>query len=196
MRNNIIILKHFANNKDKQFTIKKVSEILRMNYRIAYEGIMNLEKKGLITLNKIGNSNVCAFRYSYTSTMIEVEELRKKEVFGNKDILLLSKRISEVKSPFYSLVLFGSHATGKASRHSDIDLCLLADNHEINKEVNAILSVTPLDIHLQEFTTKDFLALLRSRENNVGNEIVRNNVVLHGMEAFYELVSRVKQAEG
>ena len=61
--------------------------------------------------------------------------------------------------------------------------------------MNAILSVTPLDIHLQEFTSKDFLTLLKSRENNVGNEIVRNNVVLHGMEAFYELVNRVKQAE-
>src|SRR3989338_6160308 len=114
MSNILTLLKHFADNKDKQFTIKKVSETLCMNYRIAYEGIMNLEKKGLITLNKIGNSNVCAFRYSYTSTMIEVEELRKKDVFGNKDILLLSKRIAEVKSPFYSLVLFGSHATRKS----------------------------------------------------------------------------------
>lgn len=196
MSSTLAILKHFADNKDKQFTIKKVSEIMRMNYRIAYEGVMGLEKKGLISLRRIGNSNVCAFRYSYASAIAEVEEMRKKEIFGNKDLLLISKRIGELKCPFYSLVLFGSHAAGKSGRHSDIDICLVADNREINKEVNAILSVTPLDVHLQEFTSQEFLALLKSRESNVGNEIVRNNVVLHGMEAFYELVGRVNQAEG
>ena len=196
MSNTLTILNLFADNKDKQFTIKKASEILRMNYRIAYEGVIALHRKGLITLRKTGNANVCAFSYFYASTMAEVEELRKKKVFGNKDILLLSRRISEVKSPYYSLVLFGSHARGTAAKHSDIDLCLITDNRDINKEVNAILGVTPLDVHLQEFTSKEFLALLKSRENNVGNEIARGNVVLHGMEAFYEIVSRVKQAEG
>ncbi|MEK6857917.1 MAG: nucleotidyltransferase, partial [Nanoarchaeota archaeon] len=64
---------------------------------------------------------------------------------------------------------------------------------EINKEINSILSITPINVHLQEFTSKEFLTMLKSKEVNVGNEIVKNNVILHNIESFYELVNNVKQ---
>ncbi len=189
IRNTLKVLKLFTDNKDRQFTIKKVAEILDINYRIAYEESMHLKDEGLIRIAKLGNSNVCEFNYKLSSKTIEVEEIRKKELFRNKDILLVSKRIRDVRSPFYILALFGSYADKTNKKNSDIDLCLIADYPEINKEANAILSVTPLHVHLQEFTSKDFLMMLKRKELNVGNEIVRNNVILHGIEGFYELVN-------
>lgn len=35
--------------------------------------------------------------------------------------------------------------------------------------------------------------MLKSKEFNVGNEIVKNNIVLHGIENFYEMINHVKQ---
>ena len=193
MNNNLKALKLFVDNKGKAFTIKKLAEALKMNYRIAYEEIMKLEKEGLIKITRHGNSNVCEFNYKYHSKIVAIEEIRKQELFKNKDINLICNRIKEVKSPLYCLVLFGSYADKTNQKGSDIDLCLIADNPEITKEVHSMLSITPLNVHLQYFSSKQFLLMLRSREFNVGNEIAKNNIVLYGLEAFYEMVNNVKQ---
>jgi predicted nucleotidyltransferase len=195
MKNNLLIFKQFVDNKNKTFSIKKVSEAVKINYRIVYEEILELEGEGLIKITRHGNSNVCEFSYKYCSKAVEIEEARRQEVFKNKDIELIDKRIKEVKSPFYILVLFGSYATRANQRGSDIDLCLITDDPAINKGVNAILSVTPLNVHLLEFTSEQFLQMIKSKESNVGNEIVKNNIILWGQEGFYSLVNNVKDME-
>ncbi|MEK6856988.1 MAG: hypothetical protein AABX39_00180, partial [Nanoarchaeota archaeon] len=73
-------------NKDKTFTIKKASEILKINYRIVYEEIIKLEKEELIKITRQGNSKVCEFNYKFSSKIVEIEEKRKEELFKNKDI--------------------------------------------------------------------------------------------------------------
>ena|SRR3989338_49028 len=193
MNNNLKVLKLFVDNKDKKFTIKNVAEILKMNYRIAHEEVMELEKENLIKITKFGNSNMCEFSYEFSSKIVEIEDIRKNELFKNKDIKLIHKRIKEVKCPFYILVIFGSHANTTNTKHSDIDLCLITDDSEINEQANTILSITPVNIHFQEFTSEDFLSMIKSKKSNVGNEIIKNNIVLYGIENFYELVNNVKQ---
>ena len=193
MNNNLKVLKLFVDNKDKTFSINKVAEALKMNYRIAHEEVTKLESEKLLKTIKHGNAKICEFNYKFSSKIVEIEQVRVQELFKNKNIKLIHKRISEVKSPFYSLVIFGSCANNKNKKGSDIDLCLITDNQQINKEVNSILSITQLNIHLQEFTSEQFIHMLRNKEPNVGNEIAKNNIILYGIEAFYEMVNRVKQ---
>ena len=193
MKNNLKVLNLFVNNKDKSFTIKKVAEALKINYKIVYEEITKLEKDNLIKITRHGNAKVCMFNHNYHSKIVEIEEIRKQELFKNKDIKLIYNRIKEVKSPFYCLIIFGSYANRTNKKGSDIDICIITDNEEINKEVQSILGVTPINVHLQNFSSKHFLAMLKSKEFNVGNEIVKNNIILHGIESFYEIVNNVKQ---
>ena len=192
MNNNLKVLKLFVDNKDKSYTIKKVAEALKINYKIVYEEIMKLEKDELIKITKHGNAKVCVFNYKYHSKIVEIEDIRKQELFKNKDIKLIYNRIKEIKSPFYSLILFGSYANKTSQKGSDIDLCLITDNYETNKEVQSILGITPINIHLQDFISKHFLLMLKSKELNIGNEIVKNNIVLYGIESFYKIVNNVK----
>ncbi|MBI4016521.1 MAG: nucleotidyltransferase domain-containing protein [Candidatus Aenigmarchaeota archaeon] len=91
------------------------------------------------------------------------------------------------------MILFGSCASKTSQKGSDIDLCLITDNEKISKEVQSIVGITPLNIQLQDFSSQEFLVMLKSKEFNVGNEIVKNNIVLYGIEAFYEMVNNVKQ---
>ncbi|OGY44074.1 MAG: hypothetical protein A2729_00025 [Candidatus Buchananbacteria bacterium RIFCSPHIGHO2_01_FULL_39_14] len=193
MNNNLNVLKLFVDNKDKSFTIKHAAATLNINYRIAYEEIMKLEAEKLINIIKYGNANVCRFNYKYSSKIIEIEEVRKNELFKNKDIKLIYKRIREIKNSFYCLILFGSYANKKNKKSSDIDICLVTDNEQIHKQVSSLIEITPLNIHLQEFNTIQFISMLKSKEFNVGNEIIKNNIVLHGIENFYEMVNNVTQ---
>lgn len=191
MNNNLTILKFFVEHKDEGFTIKKVAETLKMNYRIIYEEIMALEKEQLIKIIKQGNSKVCTFKYTYHSKMVEIEDARKQEL--HKEIQLIYNRIREIQNPYYTLLLFGSYANKTNKKGSDIDLCFISDNKNMRKELNSITGITPLNIHLQEFTSEEFSSMLKSKEFNVGNEILKNNIILHGMEAFYEMINNVKQ---
>ena len=110
MNNNLKVLKLFVDNKDKVFTIKKAAEALNINYKIVYEEIMKLGQETLLKITKHGNSNLCAFNHTYHSKIVEIEEVRKQKLFRNQDLKLIYKRIKEVKSPFYCLILFGSFA--------------------------------------------------------------------------------------
>lgn len=193
MNNNLKVLKLFVEKKDQSFSIKKVANILKINYRIAYEETMKLKETELIKITRHGNANICQFNYKFNNKIVEIEEIRKSNLFKNKDIKLIHDRLKEAQSPFYCLVLFGSYANKTNKKGSDIDLCLITENTEVSKHVHSILAITPLNVHLQEFASKQFLAMIKSKEANVGNEIVKNNVIFYGIEAFYWLVNNVKQ---
>ncbi len=192
MKNKFKILKFFSENKDKEFSIKKVSETIKMNYKIVYETIDYLESKKLIKFRKKGASKLCTFNYKYTSEIAKVENIRKKELFKNEDIKLIFKRIKEIKYPFYCLIIFGSYANKTHKKNSDIDICLICDDKNISEKINDVLDTIPTDTHLQKFTTNEFLSMIELKKSNIGNEIIKNNIVLHGLENFYELVNYVK----
>lgn len=188
MNNRLKILKFFVENKESSITINQLAKALKTNYRIVYEEVMKLQQEELIKIARIGHANSCKFAYKYNSKIVEIEEIRKGEIFKNKNIFLIYKRISEVKNHFYIVILFGSYANKTETKHSDIDLCLITDNKKVNEQIRTIIQITPLNIQLQEFTTEQFQAMLKTKETNIGNEIKRNNIIFHGLESFYELI--------
>lgn len=192
MKNQLKILRHFIENKDKEFTIKQVSEELKLNYRIAYQETMALDEKKLVRIKKIGNSNICSFNYIFNEMVLQVENTRKDELLKNKSLKIIYKRIREIQNPLYILLIFGSYSTKTQTRHSDIDICLISDSKEIKRKVKDVLELVPLNIHFLDFTTKEFISMLNTRKRNVGHEILENNVILRGAEEFYELVNYAK----
>ena len=192
MKNILKILKHFMENKGKEFTIKQVSEKLKINYRIAYQEIKNLEQKKLIEIKKIGNSNACSFNYVFNELSMQAEAIRKEDLLKNKNLKVIYKRIMELKHPLYILLVFGSYSGKTQTKNSDIDLCLISDSKTIKKGISSILEQIPLDIHLVCFTPNEFISMLSIRKPNVGHEILKNNVILKGAEEFYGLVNYVE----
>jgi predicted nucleotidyltransferase len=49
----------------------------------------------------------------------------------NKKILLRIKQLVELTEPSATIILFGSHARGQNSKHSDIDILILVDSDKI-----------------------------------------------------------------
>lgn len=188
MKAGIMILKLLLNNKEEKFTIKKISEVLKINYRISYEQVIILEKEGLLKITKVGNSKLSEFTYKFDVKIFEAEYLRRKELFKNKDFLVLYNRLAELKLPFIAL-LFGSHTKGTAGKHSDIDILTIGGNE---KEIRATLSLMPDKIHLTAINYENFLHMAKSREFTVVSEAIKNNIILIGIEEYYRLLSNVR----
>lgn len=187
MDSGIKILELLLDKKEERFTIKKIAENLEINYRIAYEQVMKLEEQGLISVTKAGNSNICEFANKFDSKVFEAEYERRNHLFRNKDFLILHNRLAEIKFPFIAL-LFGSHAKGTVSRHSDIDILTIGGNQ---KEIKSTLSLFPRKIHLTQVTYDEFVHMARSKEFTVVTEVVKKNIILLGIEEYYRLLKNV-----
>jgi predicted nucleotidyltransferase/predicted transcriptional regulator len=185
MNSDVEILKLLMERKEDKFTIRKVSEALKINYRIAYEHVMSLEKEGLLKITKVGGSKICEFTNKFDSKVFDAEHSRRKALLKNKDFLILHNRLAELKFPFIAL-LFGSHAKGMVGRHSDIDILTIGGD---KKEIRTTISLLPDKIHLTTVSYESFIHMARSREFTVVSGVLKNNIILIGIEEYYRLLS-------
>jgi predicted nucleotidyltransferase len=170
------------------FTMLGVSKKLLINYRIIFEEIKKLEKKGLIKIEKIGNSNSCTFVPLFTPETFLVELEKCKTLIQDKNVQTIYKRVMEVNSPFSTFLIFGSHANFLASKNSDIDLCVIIDDQLALKKFQSSIELLPFNIHLISFSSEEFISMIKTNENNVGKEIVKNRIILKGEQSFYEMI--------
>lgn len=177
------ILLHIIENKDKEFTIREISRILNVDYKNTYDAVMSL--KDSITINKRANSNFITFKPVLTNDVYLVENLRKERLVKNSNIRLIYNDLKKIDSPFFIAIVFGSYAKNKQTKHSDIDICIIY-HHDANKVYSA-LSIHNLG-QIHSFNIKEFLSMIRTKSFNVGHEIVKDGIVLHGLENYYELI--------
>ena len=85
MDSDIKIMKFLLENKEKSFTIRQISQETKINYRIAYEKISLLEKEKLISVDKLGKSNICKLTYNFNSKVYLAELERRESLFLNKE---------------------------------------------------------------------------------------------------------------
>ncbi|MBI5332927.1 MAG: nucleotidyltransferase domain-containing protein [Candidatus Aenigmarchaeota archaeon] len=187
MNSDVKILRLLLTKKEERFTIKKLAETLEINYRIAYEQSMKLEKCGLIRITKTGNSKICEFESRFDNKVFEAEYLRKRELFRNKDFLIIHNRLAELKFPLIAL-LFGSYAKGTAKKYSDIDILTIGGDE---KEIQTTISLLPDKIHLTAMDYESFIHMAKSKEFTVVSEVLKNNIILIGIEEYYRLLSNI-----
>jgi predicted nucleotidyltransferase len=179
-------------NNGESFTINSLSRKLKINYRIAYEDIKELEKEKLIMVKKAGNSSLCNFSFNFNEKVYLIESQKKQQLLADSNIQILSNKIERLKLNFYICLVFGSYAGGENKKGSDIDICVITDNEETRKQISQTIQLTSFNIHYLDFISKDFISMLKTTEINVGKEILKRNVILKGIEEFYGLISNAR----
>ena len=183
------ILKLLLSNKNKEFTIRSISKNISVDYKTVYLIIKELIRINLIKSKKIGQTVSCSINQKeFNSDVFKAELIRREDLFKNKNFSIIYNDLKDIKEQFFILLLFGSYASGKPRKNSDIDLMLIADNETIKKKVKNKISLLPLDIHLLAFTSEEFISMLKTTEFNVGKETFNNNVILFGIEDFYRII--------
>lgn len=184
----IEILKLLISSREERLSIRKISQIRKVNYKSAYLALKTLEKKKLVNMEKTGNTTICSFGNNFDELVFQAESFRREELFRNKDFLILHNRLSELKFPFIA-ILFGSHAKGNAGKHSDIDILSIGGDE---KKIRAALSLLPDQIHLTATSYESFIRMAKSKEFSVVSEAIKNNVILIGIEEYYRLLKNAR----
>ena len=182
------IIKSFIEEK-KPETIRELAKIIKSDYKITHIAVQRLLDKKILLSKTIGKSTLCELNTSYYGIEIyKAENERRENILKNKNIRQLYKEIiNKVKSGFFIFLLFGSYATQKITKSSDIDIMFISNDKDFEDKISSMLSLLPLKTHALVFTEEEFIRMKDSRKSNVIHEIIENNVILYGIENYYYL---------
>lgn len=189
---NADIIRFLLENDDKELNILMIAKSVRMNYKNVFDIVKRLEREKLVTLKKFGSSNKVTVNKIIHPLVFEAEYARRKDILRNKNILVMLNQIKkDMKSALFVLLLFGSYAKRTQTKSSDIDIMFIVPDgveEKFEKRVYQTAKLIPLPIHHMTFSESQFLDMMNSKEFNVGKEAVKNNVILYGIENYYELI--------
>jgi len=186
------IIKFLIENKNEELNIRSISKFLSMDYKNIYSIIKRLEKVSLIKIETFGQSSRVKLNAIIHPLVFEAEFERRKDILKNKNLaVMLSSFKRAIKSKLYILLLFGSYAKRTQTKSSDIDLMVICPNgleDTFEKDINMTARSIPLPLHSLVFSESQFIELVNAKEPNVGQEALKNNIILYGVEQYYGLI--------
>jgi predicted nucleotidyltransferase/predicted transcriptional regulator len=192
LNKDIVIMKYLLDNKDKESNINTIAKALKMDYKNVHTIVKRLEKKQAISIDKFGNVSKISLNSTPNPLLFSAEYERRQDLFNSKDMQQVQEYfLRHMKTSFYVMLLFGSHAKKKQTESSDIDLLFVVPtefSENVEKDILSIGRLLPLKLHIHVFSEKDFTAMNRSKEITVGSEAIKHNVILHSIEQYYELI--------
>ena len=182
------IIKYLIENKEP-VSIKHLSGAAVVDYKNTYNYVGDLTASGAIVQRVMGNITPVEINVSPNQEIFNVEQKRTQEFLEkNQKFKLIKKDIDGLNYPFMIVLVFGSYAKKKNTSSSDIDICIISDNKDKTKELLQNLSLLSLKLEIQEFTTSEFISMIEKTRNNLGHKIVENNIILYGIENYYNLI--------
>ncbi|HLD12349.1 MAG TPA: nucleotidyltransferase domain-containing protein [Candidatus Nanoarchaeia archaeon] len=188
MINELAIMKLLLDKPEEEFNTNSLAKRLNKDYKNTYQAVQRLEQKNALTLQPFGKAKKIKITTTINPLLYQAEYERTQELLNNKNLALLQETFQQLP-PYYTLILFGSHAKKTTNKHSDIDLLFIIPDNEqhLEKEIQKIARTLPLPLHINIFTTKEFKAMKQSKEKTIGTEAITNHIILHGIENYYQL---------
>ncbi len=144
------------------------STILRKLNKLKEENIIDSRKEGK---NKI---------FFLKNNLISKTYILKAELYKLTKLLRTNPKLSIIleeilkKTDERLIILFGSYAKATAKKESDIDIYIETKNRNVKKTIEEVHS--KINVKIGPFDRKSPLI----------KEIIKNHIILRGIEAFYE----------
>ncbi len=175
---------------------KNNSRYSKVDSKQAYEFINRYHPDYLFDCD-ITNAKMMGVPLNKVSEILKPND-RLKEIIKHPTNELF-KKVVEVAAFFHEhagisyqhMGISGSILPGLCDlKNSDIDLMIIGEKKR-ETEVERVISLLPLDIHLIFFTYEEFLSMALSKEFSVVLEVIKRNVILIGIEDYYRLMENV-----
>ena len=179
----IRVLMFLIEQRDEKINIAMISNRLGINYKNVYSVVKKLAADGIISLEKFGRTNICTLVEKNNPLIFWAEYVRRERLLKERGFKVIYDALNLLRFSFECLI-FGSYAKNSATRASDVDLMIIADQDR-EKLIRRTISVIPLDIHLTFLTEEEFLTMAGSNTFNVVSEALKKNIILIGIEDHY-----------
>jgi predicted nucleotidyltransferase len=182
------ILSMFVRDYSSSYTIRKMTQLLGINYSHAFHRVNELVKMQILRNEKRGHANYITLNLADLGAVRLVCSAEESKKYNNPLLDVLIKEIIAL-DPFACIGLFGSRVSGRAVKGSDWDVFVIAAKR---KEIERMLSRLSYmkDIQVQVFDEAEFMDSLLSPEETVVRHIVKNKQIIYNPHPFYNLVKR------
>jgi len=187
---NLEIMEEITKDLTRKWSINELSKKISKHYRPVHASIQSLIKQGFLIKNK---NNLIEPIFKDT-LLLELAEKERLTSHNQKEIQIITDKLSKLKTVFFSAILFGSSVNKNGK---DIDILMIIPNSEeisnfqrqAEAELGSFYSKVDINIVSEESC---YEMLNKSNQLNVMNEIMKNHLVIAGTESFYKIIKRWK----
>lgn len=186
MDNNSKIINHLAKNHDKTITMHSLSNTLRIPYASFYRTIQQMED--LLEIKRAGRAKILKLDTSnpvIRSHLAIASEQEKKEYVEKQPII---RKISHEIRTNDVVLLFGSYAKQQQTTKSDIDLMIINRDGKKSIPFSKYETIFNKKINPIFMTRKEFITMLKDKDENVAKQALKNHIVLNNPEEFWRCV--------
>ena len=154
------ILKLLIENKKEKYSIRRLSKARKINYKSAYNAIMNLKEEGIVDIEKIGNMSICSFNGNFSPLVFAVEYEIRNEALKKKKILEIYTRLDKLAFSFSAII----------------------------SEKDKIIIITDREAEVKKVLSNCDFAVLSPDDFSKNKETTVKKAILFGIEEFYRLM--------
>lgn len=197
-KTSVEILAYLSSKLRESFTVRQIANGIGRDYRITYEMTMRLVRQRYVIAEKRRPVTYCRLNLKGNSALFAYIEgiCASRFLARHREIGIIVKDVLDnIASPFFSMIIFGSHVKGTASKRSDIDVLFVIPDrkleNEISSAVGSVERISPIGIHEVILTNEEFMGLLRERKSNVAWEAVDSRIVTYGAQPLFRMLAEV-----
>jgi predicted nucleotidyltransferase len=171
MEAKITILKPFFEEPNREYHIRELSRILKINHTTVRQKLTELVKEELLAVTK-------GKVYSSYKPIASRKYLNLK-LYYNLEKIRISGLVDNIEKAFDypTIILFGSYATGNDDTTSDIDICVISNiKKEFDTEKYEKILNRKISLHL--FTKEKWKSMTKENKGLINN--ICNGIILSG----------------
>lgn len=188
------VIEVFRKNLGKKITFNQIKKGAGINSNnFLQKALSDCKKEDLLVSENLGKNVLYSIKlnektFSYFSIIPFQLYLLPFDMLNR-----INKEILEI-NPLSSLIVFGSYAKKENKKNSDIDIAILVNDKKLSGQIISALesmrleSLIKIDYHI--ILVNELKEMLSSKNENLGKEIARHNLVLSNSSAFYFLLEK------
>ncbi|MBD3209418.1 MarR family transcriptional regulator [Candidatus Woesearchaeota archaeon] len=190
----IAITRHLFKHYKEKTNPRQLAKQLRRNHAAINKSCNDLEKKGLIKKEEIGNAHYYHFNYDQKPAKQFIEYLLTLEQQTTSTKLrIILHELERFKEIIHLGLLFGSATTSTA--YNDVDVLLIYEKSKkaaVNTIKNQIRQADLIDkpIRYVEMTPKD---IQKNKDDHTFYNIMSQNIIFHNPTAYIEAITWLRQ---
>ena len=175
------ILEEFCLNYTKKIYGRQVANKLKMNQKTVSNMLNRLEKEGILKYSTEGKNKY----YFLNMLNPQIKDIIKMLEIARKTKFI--QKYSRLKDIFYTLekrahgilVIFGSYANFTSNKDSDLDVFVIGKIGEVED----LESLYKIKINIVKSNKEKI-----NKEDVFMKEIIKNHIIIKGVEEFIELI--------
>jgi predicted nucleotidyltransferase len=193
-REEIRVIGLFRKDLLRSYTIREIMKKLsKKSYNWTFRAVEKLKSRGILTSVKRGYSNLCSINLDNLVSLAYLSLIEGLEANSKKlPVKNIYELINFIPLSYFTFIVTGSYASGKATEKSDMDVVVLVENKSDTQKILTMLKnkgelMIP-EAHPYVFTKTEFLNMLLAKEENYGKLIIKNRIIFFGSENYYSIL--------